>query len=135
MAEEPEHLTEEGEPKGSTESTEQQAQSPSSEVFVWRIDLSRSEPFWDGWFRGLSSMFLSIPVPKLLLLAGVDRLDKELTVGQMRGQFQMMVLPKVGHAVHEDSPERVADDIATFMIRNKFTTAKRDDIQQVFPCC
>jgi len=130
-------LAEEPEPgEDESEISESNSVSPvANECYVWRIDLSRSEPFWEGWFRGLSTMFLDIDVPKLLLLAGVDRLDKELTVGQMRGRFQMMVLPKVGHAVHEDSPERVADDIATFMIRNKFTTAKSDDIQQVFPCC
>ena len=45
-------------------------------------------------------MFLSVNVPKLLLLAGVDRLDKELMVGQMQGKFQMQVLPQCGHAVH-----------------------------------
>jgi hypothetical protein len=26
-------------------------------------------------------------VPKMLLLAGIDRLDKDLTVGQMQGEF------------------------------------------------
>ena len=39
-----------------------------------------------GWFVGLSQQFLASSVPKLLLLAGVDRLDKELTVGQMQGE-------------------------------------------------
>ena len=52
-------------------------------------------------------MFLSCSVPKMLLLAGVDRLDKDLTVGQMQGKFQMQVLPQCGHAVHEDVPEKV----------------------------
>ena len=45
----------------------------------------KTEQFWHGWFQGLSELFLSIPVAKLLLLAGVDRLDKELTIGQMQG--------------------------------------------------
>ena len=39
-----------------------------------------------GWFQGLSQQFLSSSVPKMLLLAGVDRLDKDLTVGQMQGK-------------------------------------------------
>lgn len=66
--------------------------------------------------------------------AGVDRLDKDLTIGQMQGtkawfhiyilsvktgdgsaecpclltgKFQMQVLPQCGHAVHEDAPEKV----------------------------
>ena len=76
-----------------------------------------------GWFRGLSQRFLAAPGAKLLLLAGVDRMDKELTVGQMQGKFQMQVLPAVGHTVHEDSPDRVAEVLATFLIRNKLASA------------
>ncbi len=64
-----------------------------------RIDLTKTEKYWTGWFKGLSNMFLSIPQPKLLLLAGVDRLDKELMVGQMQGKFQMQVLPKCGKCI------------------------------------
>lgn len=67
---------------------------------MWRIDLTKTEKYWKEWFKGLSAMFLSLNVPKLLLLAGVDRLDKELMVGQMQGKFQMQVLPQCGHAVH-----------------------------------
>lgn len=40
-------------------------------------------------------MFLSVRVPKLLMLAGTDRLDKTLLIGQMQGKFQMALLPKV----------------------------------------
>ncbi|XP_072302512.1 protein phosphatase methylesterase 1 isoform X2 [Eucyclogobius newberryi] len=54
-------------------------------VFTWRVDLSKTEKYWEGWFRGLSALFLTCSVPKLLLLAGVDRLDKDLTIGQMQG--------------------------------------------------
>ncbi len=53
--------------------------------YVWRIDLAKTEPFWQGWFTGLSKLFLSTTVPKVLLLAGVDRLDKELSIGHMQG--------------------------------------------------
>ncbi|KAK5859191.1 hypothetical protein PBY51_003275 [Eleginops maclovinus] len=93
-------------------------------IFTWRVDLSKTEKYWEGWFRGLSALFLTCPVPKLLLLAGVDRLDKDLTIGQMQGKFQMQVLPQCGHAVHEDAPEKVADALATFMVRHKFTEFK-----------
>ncbi|KAJ8280169.1 hypothetical protein GJAV_G00051370 [Gymnothorax javanicus] len=103
-------------------------------LFTWRIELAKTEKYWDGWFRGLSALFLSCSVPKLLLLAGVDRLDKELTIGQMQGKFQMQVLPQCGHAVHEDAPEKVAEAIATFMVRHKFTEAK-EGFQCVFPAC
>nr|BAC85574.1 unnamed protein product [Homo sapiens] len=76
--------------------------------YTWRIELAKTEKYWDGWFRGLSNLFLSCPIPKLLLLAGVDRLDKDLTIGQMQGKFQMQVLPQCGHAVHEDAPDKVS---------------------------
>ncbi|VDO98475.1 unnamed protein product, partial [Schistosoma margrebowiei] len=39
--------------------------------YTWRIDLIKTQPFWQGWFSGLSKLFLSIPEPKLLLLADV----------------------------------------------------------------
>lgn len=51
----------------------------------WKTDLSTTQPFWRGWFSGLSSKFLSARGAKLLILAGTDRLDKELMIGQMQG--------------------------------------------------
>lgn len=65
--------------------------APGNRKYVWRIDLAKTEQHWFGWFKGLSTAFLNVPVPKMLLLAGVDRLDRELTVGQMQGIY---VLPK-----------------------------------------
>ncbi|KAK6061058.1 hydrolase, alpha/beta domain protein, partial [Cooperia oncophora] len=76
--------------------------------YVWRIDLMDTEPYWVGWFQGLSAKFLSCGPPKLLVLAGVDRLDKDLTIAQMQGKFQNTILPKVGHAVQEDSPDLIS---------------------------
>ncbi|XP_031827314.1 protein phosphatase methylesterase 1 [Nomia melanderi] len=102
--------------------------------YVWRIDLSKTEQHWSGWFKGLSTAFLNVPVPKVLLLAGVDRLDRELTVGQMQGKFQMQVLPACGHAVHEDVPDKVAEAIATFMVRHKFAEPA-SDFPRTFPAC
>lgn len=54
------------------------------------------------WYLGLSKLFLSLPAPKVLLLAGTDRLDQELTIGQMQGHFQMCLLPQAGHVIQED---------------------------------
>lgn len=53
----------------------------------WRTDLAATQPFWEGWFVGLSKKFLEARGGKLLLLAGTDRLDTELTIGQMQGAF------------------------------------------------
>ena len=54
--------------------------------YSWRTDLTATEYFWQGWFGGLSAKFLSARGGKLLLLAGTDRLDTELMVGQMQGE-------------------------------------------------
>lgn len=40
--------------------------------YTWRVDLSKSEIYWKGWFEGLSKLFLSCTVePKILILAGI----------------------------------------------------------------
>lgn len=105
-----------------------------SHRYTWRIDLSKTDKYWTGWFKGLSEKFLSCNIPKLLLLAGVDRLDKDLTIGQMQGKFQMQVLPQCGHAVHEDVPDKVADVLATFLVRHKMATPACN-FQRTFPAC
>lgn len=63
------------------------ANSTEDKKYMWRIDLAKTETHWVGWFKGLSAAFLNVPSPKMLLLAGVDRLDRELTVGQMQGEI------------------------------------------------
>lgn len=95
----------------------------SPKRYTWRIDLSKSEKYWVGWFTGLSEKFLNLRVPKQLLLASIDGLDKALTVGQMQGRFQMQVLARCGHAVHEDRPHEVAEVISGYLIRNRFAEA------------
>lgn len=54
-----------------------------------------------GWFKGLSSTFLAARTARILVLAGTDRLDNELMIGQMQGKFQMVVIPGVGHMLQE----------------------------------
>ena len=103
-------------------------------TYTWRVDLCKSEPHWKSWFEGLSSKFLSVTASKLLVLAGVDRLDKDLTVGQMQGKFQMQILPQAGHAVHEDVPDKVSNILSTFLVRNKFARPL-DNFNQTFPAC
>ncbi|XP_059489256.1 protein phosphatase methylesterase 1 [Neocloeon triangulifer] len=102
--------------------------------FTWRIDLRKTENYWPGWFQGLSQKFLNLPVPKMLLLAGIDRLDKELTVGQMQGKFQMQVLSHCGHTVHEDTPDKVAAIISTFLVRHKLAEPN-EYFERTFPAC
>uniref|UniRef100_A0A1B6D430 Protein phosphatase methylesterase 1 n=1 Tax=Clastoptera arizonana TaxID=38151 RepID=A0A1B6D430_9HEMI len=96
--------------------------------YVWRIDLRTSEPYWSGWFQGLSQKFLNAKAGKILLLANIDRLDTDLTIGQMQGKFEMhtfdSTFTKCGHAVHEDLPQDVANVITTFIVRNRLSVSK-----------
>jgi protein phosphatase methylesterase 1 len=90
-----------------------------TQPYTWRTDLSATKPFWPAWFQGLSSKFLSSRGGKMLLLAGTDRLDKELMIGQMQGKYQLQVFPEAGHFVHEDLPAKTANIVADFWRRNE----------------
>ena len=84
----------------------------------WRTDLAATQPYWEGWFAGLSRKFLDAKGGKLLVLAGTDRLDKELMIGQMQGKYQLQVFPEAGHFLHEDQAEKTAMTVAEFYRRN-----------------
>lgn len=104
--------------------------------YIWRTPLQTTAPYWEGWFKGLSAQFLTVRAARLLVLAGTDRLDKELMIGQMQGKFQMEVVPDVGHMLHEvrrraltrldvtltrhqDNPRRIAEILVEFWKRNE----------------
>jgi protein phosphatase methylesterase 1 len=65
-------------------------QSPEGR-WIWRTDLSRTEAYWENWFNGMSKKFLGGQGAKLLVLAGTDRLDKELMIGQMQGKSTVLI--------------------------------------------
>lgn len=60
--------------------------------YKWITDLIKTQPFWTEWFTGLSDKFLNSGTAKLLILAGTDRLDKPLIIGQMQGRMQCWTL-------------------------------------------
>ncbi|XP_071737214.1 uncharacterized protein [Rutidosis leptorrhynchoides] len=91
----------------------------AQQCYRHRARLAETEQYWKGWYEGLSDKFLSSPVPKLLLLAGTDRLDRALTIGQMQGKFQMIVVRHTGHAIQEDVPDEFAMLILNFISRNR----------------
>lgn len=91
----------------------------SKKCYIYRARLEETEQYWKSWYEGLSEKFLSSPVPKLLLLAGTDRLDRTLTIGQMQGKFQMVVVRHTGHAIQEDVPDEFASLIINFISRNR----------------
>lgn len=88
--------------------------------YGWKLDLRKTAPFWRGWFEGLSTRFLTISssISKLLILAGTDRLDKELMIGQMQGKYQLVVYQDSGHFVQEDVPNKCALTLYDFWERN-----------------
>ena len=55
----------------------------------------------------------------MLLLAGTDRLDKELMIGQMQGKYQLQVFPDAGHFIQEDLPAKTAGVLVDFWRRNE----------------
>lgn len=59
--------------------------------WVWRTELGSTEAYWENWFTGMSGKFLRGRGAKLLVLAGTDRLDRELMIGQMQGMFIQLV--------------------------------------------
>lgn len=43
----------------------------------------------------------------------------------MQGKFQNTILPKTGHAIQEDAPDKLADVIAKFAIRFQICVSKK----------
>ncbi|XP_050517786.1 protein phosphatase methylesterase 1-like [Diabrotica virgifera virgifera] len=105
------------------------------EPYTWRIDLSKTEKFWPGWFKGLSQKFLDLRIPKLLLLANIHGLDTTLTVGHMQGKFQFQVLAKSGHAIHEDQPHQVAEIVSGYLVKQRIATPKSNFVHTSLPAC
>ena len=95
--------------------SESDASQPS---YTWFTNLPATLPWWSDWFNNMSASFLAGRCAKLLILAGTDRLDKTLMVGQMQGKFQLVVVPEAGHFVQEDVPEKTAGLLAEFFTRN-----------------
>jgi len=93
--------------------------SSGEHAYTWRTPLKSTAPFWENWFVGLSSAFLQSRTARLLVLAGTERLDKELMIGQMQGKFQLVVVPDTGHMIHEDNPTRLAEILVEFWRRNE----------------
>ena len=97
-------------------------------VYVWRTDLLASKQYWVEWFSGLTKIFLDLRIPKQLLLAGSERMDKELTVAHMQGRFKMIVIDNVGHVIHEDRPEAVAEAFQKFLSQFKIPALHKEQM-------
>ena len=84
-------------------------------TYSWKTNLLASEKYWKEWFEGLTKAFLGLKLPKMLMLAGVERMDKELTIAQMQGKYMLSVVRHVGHVIHEDNPEKAREQIQNFI--------------------
>ena len=79
----------------------------------------------------MSNMFLETPIPKLLILGTHFALDGPLTVGQMQGKYALKLLPGAGHAIHEDQPNMVANELMAFYRRWSILQSKIQ--KKIFP--
>lgn len=99
-----------------------------STFYEWKTNLMASKQFWTEWFIGLTKAFLSCKIPKILMLAGIERMDKDLTISQMQGKFQLSVVPDVGHIIQEDDPVKtmkiIEDFVKIFKIGPKISDMK-----------
>ena len=96
--------------------------------YKFKTNLLDSKPFWNEWFIGLTKAFLSCNIPKMLMLAGIERMDKDLTIAQMQGKYKLSIMRNVGHIMHEDKPDEamkfIKDFVRTFRITAKETEMK-----------
>lgn len=87
-------------------------------LFKWTTNILESENLWHQWFEGLSKMFIECaPVPRLLILAEREHLDRPLTIATMQGQFQCVIARDAGHSIQEDQPDFVSNTVASFIDR------------------
>ena len=71
-------------------------------ILKWRTNLSETAPYWEGWYKGLSELFISkTPKARLLVVANDGRLDTALIRAHMEGKYQYVVLGGAGHAIQE----------------------------------
>jgi protein phosphatase methylesterase 1 len=84
--------------------------------WAWRTELGSTEAYWENWFTGMSKKFLGGKGAKLLVLAGTDRLDKELMIGQMQGMFPNFRLPALlkSNMIQASSNSRSSQPLGTF---------------------
>ncbi|SPO20603.1 related to Protein phosphatase methylesterase 1 [Ustilago trichophora] len=115
----PANASEDDEPQEVLNEDPSETTDARQHAYRWKADLLATEPYWRSWFEGLSSRFLSVKTARLLLLAGTDRLDRELMIGQMQGKYQLEVIADVGHSLHEDAPDRTARILIDFWRRNE----------------
>lgn len=70
------------------------------DAYVWKVNLKKTEPYWEGlflrlslyfvgWYKGMDNLFLTAPGYKLLALARRDTLDTPMTIAHMQGIYRL----------------------------------------------
>ena len=77
------------------------------DVWVWRTDLLGSRKYWEEWFTGMTQAFISLEIPKCLIIGKDTTLDKDLEIARMQGKFKVQIMDNVSHAIQEDDPTAV----------------------------
>eukprot|EP00939_MAST-03C_sp_MAST-3C-sp1_P000927 g927.t1 len=95
-----------------------ESSSSLSSSYVWRTDVLSTKRFWSDWFDDLSERFLSLRVPKLVILSHAGKLDTPMTIAHMSGKIQLRVVRDGGHMVHENFPSVVATMFVEFAKRS-----------------
>lgn len=65
-------------------------------------------------------------MPKLLLIAERERMDKDLTIAQMQGKFRLETFAGVGHIMQEDDPMNTAKRFYQIIEMFKIPVNKKD---------
>ena len=92
--------------------------------FHLKVDLLKSKSNWVEWFEGLTKSFLNVKIPKLLVMAGPERMDKELTIAHMQGKFKLINNSNVGHFMHEDNFLHFSEVCKDFAVLFKIMNSK-----------
>eukprot|EP00439_Symbiodinium_sp_Y106_P079183 s1076_g17.t3 len=104
-------------PEAARENIPPRLHREAGQRWTWITNVSEAVTCWPQWFDGVSSLFVSLPIPKLLIVGSVDRMDAALEAAHMQGRFRMEVVPHSGHYIHEDCPDDVAEAITKFLLQ------------------
>ena len=63
----------------------------------------------------MSRDFLATHCQKQLIVAGSDRIDRDMMIAQMQGKYKHTILHGVGHVVQEDNPQEIARQLLEFV--------------------
>jgi pimeloyl-ACP methyl ester carboxylesterase len=96
-----------------------QADTPAASKLEWKVDLAATaSSCWDKLLEGHTERFLSLSVPKLLLLSVTHNTDATLLTAQMQGKFAVRTIPFTSHLLHAEAPRPCCQAIVEFLARS-----------------